>query len=146
MNSFLFSYASYDSERTAQQTTINNGKNDNIDDNFSLFSGHEKPQATNNERTTQKPLNQNSNRETYNQPSSNINNSNGFIVDSLSGSIDNINYSTPTTRRSVHSVTSTTYRPSIRATTKKSTYFQGDLPFLNNGHNIDETTVSLCDF
>lgn len=44
-------------------------------------------------------------------------------------------------RRTTATTKSSTYRPNRDITTRKSTYFQGDLPFFNN----DETSVS-CKF
>lgn len=105
-------------------------------------------------RTT-KANNQGRDRNTNNQkPHETSTNSFGFIADSLAGSGLNSNNHNSITQRPFRQQTSTTvnynfdnretassttYRPSRDISTKKSTYFQGDLTFVIG----DETSVRL---
>lgn len=105
----------------------------------------------------------NQDRDIYNQPRETSTEGYGFIADSLANhGNSNNNYNPPVTARSFNqqtttsnydynfnsnnrrsSSTSSTFRPNrdtnFGLTTKRSTYFQGDLPFLNN----DETGTSV---
>jgi hypothetical protein len=100
--------------------------------------------------------NNNQGRDIYNQPRETSTVGYGFVADSLANSGNNNNYNPPITQRPFiqatttnydfnnnRRTTSSTYQPNrdvIRqVTTKKSTYFQGDLPFFNN----DETETSV---
>ena len=104
--------------------------------------------------------NSNQGRDIYKQPKETSTYSYGFVAESLANSGNSFNkYSPPTTQRPYNqqttsstydynynrrtTITPSTFRPNrdtnFGATTRKSTYFQGDLPFLNN----DETGTSV---
>lgn len=108
--------------------------------------------------STSSQTNGNQGRDIYNYNQARERSTSGydFVADSLAGSSNSGgNHNSAVTQRPFSLQTTTdynyhgdrrpttsSYRPVRDSTTKKSTYFQGDLPFFNHDGN-DETSVSL---
>ena len=136
----------YESESKSSREIINSGSSNNNGQDYYF-------------QQTSTSRNINPARDIYNQQPRETSTSRlVFIADSLSGSESNSGNSNnfnsvpqrPFTQRTSttsnynfenrRTTTSSTYRPDLDITTKKSSYFQGDLPFFNS--DSDETSVN----